>query len=117
MKTTILTPESKDLDLKEYQFALEMCNTSIKKHPNEPEVYALRANAKSILKGHKGAAEDYGLAIALDPENPRYFYKNSIEKSYLMDYDGAKADINRAIALHPCFASSHLVKGIRCCFR
>src|ERR1035437_2917501 len=86
-------------DSKEYQFALEICNTSIKKHPNEPEVYVLRANAKSFLKDHKGAAKDYDSAIALDPENPKYYYKNSIEKSYQMDYDGAKADINRSIDL------------------
>jgi len=114
MKKTISNPPpvSNMTETMENQFTIEMCDASIKRHSDEPQVFALRADAKSFMKDHKGAAEDYNSAIALDPENPYYYYHSSIEKSYLMDYDGAKADITRSIEIRPCFAPSHLVKGL-----
>ena len=90
---------SRQLDLKNYEKALELFNKVIQMEPENGEGYSYRGMAKYNLKDYKGAIEDYDMAIKLIPDYGEVYDLRGIAKGESGDKIGACEDWNKAYML------------------
>ncbi|NJX16146.1 tetratricopeptide repeat protein [Tamlana crocina] len=97
-------------ELGEYEEAIEDFNTVIKKVPNQPNTYILRAAAYRALENYEKAAQDYSTAIYIEPSADAFYNRGA----FYMDikyYQQANDDLNKAIRLNSNHAFAYFYRG------
>ncbi len=76
-------------------------NKVLEKNPQDPKLYALRAEIYSQYDNHSSAIEDLKKAIALDSLNPSYYYR--LSDSYMASYNSRQslATLVKLASLYP----------------
>ncbi len=97
-------------ELAEYEEAIKDFNLVIKKAPNQPNTYMLRAAAYRALENYEKAAQDYTTAIYIEPSADAFFNRGA----FYMDinyYQQANDDLNKAIQLNNSHAFAYFYRG------
>jgi tetratricopeptide (TPR) repeat protein len=80
---------------------LSELSKAIEKTPEDPKLYALRAEIFTQYENHSGAIEDLKKALSLDSLNPQYYYR--LSDSYMASYNSRQslATLVKLASLYP----------------
>jgi Mlc titration factor MtfA (ptsG expression regulator)/Tfp pilus assembly protein PilF len=103
------SPEAEQEDLRR---GLAECMAVIRRHPDSPDSYCLRAAYHSSLGEHGEALADYGEAIRLEPDDAELYCNRG--EAYLAAgrADEAITDFTTALRLCPGFGRAYCGRGI-----
>lgn len=110
-KVQVITEIGTLVNAKDYNEALEKCNSAMKQYPDDYELYYWKGAIESDLGEHELAIKDLDKAIELKPDMSSLYVMRGISKSYLNDNDGAMSDFNHAIKLDPKDSSAYSMRA------
>lgn len=96
---------------KQYNIALEKCNSALEKYKDEADLYYWRATILASLGKHKEALVDYDKVVSLKPKDTTALVMRGICKSELQDTEGAIADFNKALQINPKDPSAYSMRA------
>ncbi|EPS61444.1 hypothetical protein M569_13353 [Genlisea aurea] len=96
-----------------FELAIELYTGAIELAPNNPELFADRAQANIKLQNFTGAVSDANKAIKLDPSNAKAYLRKGTACLKLEEYQTAKAALEIGASLSP--EDSRFTKLIKEC--
>lgn len=96
---------------KQYNIALEKCNSALEIYKDEADLYYWRATILASIGQHKEALVDYDKVVSLKPQDSTALVMRGICKSELQDTEGAIADFNQALHINPQDPSAYSMRA------
>jgi len=100
------------INLKNYDKALNFCDESIGKYPDNPYLFQLRAKVYFLAHKNKQALKNINQSLQLDPNDADSYLvtaKLFLEKN---DYVEAKKEIDKALAIDASNLDFHIVNAV-----
>jgi len=101
-----------NIDLGEYQEAINDFNSALELGGEKADVYSNRGHAYAGLGQYQEAFNDYAKAIELDSENATTYYFRGNAYFELGQYQKSIEDYTRAIELNPEYAVAFYNRGV-----
>ncbi len=96
-----------NLQLKDYEIALEYLERAIELAPDDTTAYNIRGVVEYELHLYDDAILDFNQAIELAEKDATAYNNRGIVKAVLKDYESAIADFNHALVLNSNYSKAH----------
>jgi tetratricopeptide (TPR) repeat protein len=104
-----------EIQLNQYQSAIEDCTQAIARQPGNGEAYLDRGLAQYRLGHYQAAIADNNQLLTLQPNDLRAYFNRGLAKARLADHEGAIADYQAALERQPASsieAEIYIDKGL-----
>lgn len=95
----------------EYEKAKRLVDQSIKKDPDEPYAYGLRASIEYNLKDWKAVISDFSRYLSAYPKDFYAHWSTGVAKYNLNDNEGALKSLDRTLELAPNYTFGYIWRG------